>query len=55
MILEDITVEDEIDAAREEAFEEGREEGIEIGKKRVLDMVKQGIPIDEIEKQLNRT
>jgi predicted transposase YdaD len=58
MILEDITVEDEIDAAREEGIEIGEARG-EVrgearGEKRVLDMVKQGISIDEIERQLNR-
>jgi predicted transposase/invertase (TIGR01784 family) len=34
MLLEDITVEDEIEAAREEGFEDGREEGIEVGSER---------------------
>jgi predicted transposase/invertase (TIGR01784 family) len=48
MLLEDITVEDEIEAAKEEAREEGWEEG----REEVLELLKQGLSIEEIEKQI---
>jgi hypothetical protein len=48
MILEDITVEDEIAAAREEAFEEGREEGQE----EVLELFERGLSAEEVRAQL---
>jgi DNA-binding transcriptional MerR regulator len=44
MILEDITVEDEIEAA----FEEGREDANE----NILNLINQGFSLDEIKKHL---
>jgi hypothetical protein len=68
MLLEDITVEDEIEAAKEEGWgegleegrkvglKEGREEGLkegrEEGREEVLELLKQGLSIEEIEKQI---
>jgi predicted transposase YdaD len=40
------------DDGRKEGWEGGRKEGMELGENRVLDMMKQGLSVAEIERRL---